>query len=118
VLEIVDTASGDLRPKRQIWFDRLNLHVVRQLIFDASGDILTDARYRDWRVYDNHLFPQTVEIIRPKDEYGVVITVVKLEMNKPLDDSKFALDRPEGTELKMLGGAPKNEARNGTDAQR
>src|SRR5207247_3664171 len=27
---------------RQLWFDRLKLQLVRQMIFDAAGDILTD----------------------------------------------------------------------------
>ncbi|MBI1787345.1 MAG: DUF4292 domain-containing protein, partial [Acidobacteria bacterium] len=77
--------------------------IGRQLIFDASGDILTDARYREWRVYDRLLFPQEIEIIRPKDEYSVQIRVVKLEMNKLLDDARFSLQRPEGVDLKVLG---------------
>ncbi|MBI3473628.1 MAG: DUF4292 domain-containing protein [Candidatus Solibacter usitatus] len=104
ILEVVEPAhNGDLHLKRQIWFDRLNLHIGRQLIFDASGDILTDARYREWRVYDRLLFPQEIEIIRPKDEYSVQIRVVKLEMNKLLDDARFSLQRPEGVDLKVLG---------------
>ena len=92
--------------ERELWFDRLKLELVRQLIFDASGDILTDARYSDWKDYDNVSFPKHIEIERPKDEYGVVITVVKMDINKPVTDDKFQLEQPEGTQLQIVGAEP------------
>lgn len=98
------TITGDgIAPLRQIWFDRITLDIDRQLIFDAKGDILTDARYSDWKVYDRVRFPAHVEINRPKDEYGVVMTVQKMDMNKPLGDEKFVLERPEGATVRTLG---------------
>ena len=90
----------------ELWFDRLKLELVRQLILDASGDILTDARYSDWKYYDNVFFPKHIEIERPKDEYGVVITLVKVEINKPVTDDKFQLEQPEGTQLQIVGAEP------------
>jgi len=96
-------AAGQLVLRRQLWFDRLKLHLIRQLIFDLSGDILTDARYSDWQQYDNVAFPKEIDIERPKDEYGVVITTVTMEMNKPLSDDKFQLEQPEGSQLQVLG---------------
>jgi outer membrane lipoprotein-sorting protein len=100
-------APGETGPllQRQLWFDRLNLRMVRQLIFDPLGDILTDARYNDWQRYDNVLFPKRIEINRPKDEYGVVITIVKTDINKPVTDDKFVLDQPPGAELRVIGAA-------------
>jgi outer membrane lipoprotein-sorting protein len=92
--------------ERELWFDRSGLDLVRQLIFDASGDILTDARYSDWKSYDHVPFPKHIEIERPKDEYGVVITVVKMDINAPVTDDKFQLDQPEGTQLQIVGAAP------------
>jgi hypothetical protein len=44
--------SGPPVLEREFWFDRLKLQLVRQLIFDPSGDILTDARYSNWQVYE------------------------------------------------------------------
>ncbi|MCC6860633.1 MAG: DUF4292 domain-containing protein [Bryobacterales bacterium] len=99
-------AGGRLQLARNLWFDRLNLHLVRQQIFDASGDILTDARYREWETYDGIRFPKQIEINRPQDEYGVVMTVVKMDINKPLTDDKFALERPAGVQLQVLGEPP------------
>jgi len=102
-------AMGEPLLQRQLWFDRLSLRMVRQLIFDPAGDILTDARYNDWQRYDNVLFPKRIEINRPKDEYGVVITMVKVDINKPVTDDKFDLEQPPGTELRVVGaqGPPK-----------
>ena len=92
--------------ERELWFDRSGLDLVRQLIFDASGDILTDARYSDWKPYDHVPFPKHIEIERPKDEYGVVITVVKMDINKPVTDDQFQLEQPVGTQLQVVGSEP------------
>jgi hypothetical protein len=86
-----------------VWFDRLKLHIIRQIIFSPKGEILTDVRYSDWRGYDGVPFPKVIDINRPQDEYGVVITVVKADINKPIGDEKFALEQPEGTVLQVLG---------------
>jgi hypothetical protein len=95
--------EGPLYLARNVWFDRLKLHIIRQIIFNPKGDILTDARYSDWRGYDGVPFPKVIDINRPQDEYGVVITVVKADINKPIGDEKFALEQPEGTVLQVLG---------------
>jgi hypothetical protein len=50
-------------------------------------------------------FPKNVEINRPKDEYGVVLTVVKADINKTLTDAQFTLDQPPGTQLRTIGAA-------------
>ena len=98
--------DGDLHLSRDIWFDRLSLHIARQILFDPQGEILTDARYNDWKTYDNVPFPRIIDINRPKDEYGVVITVVKMDINKPVGQDKFVLEQPEGTVLQVLGTKP------------
>jgi hypothetical protein len=109
-------ADGQLLPARDIWFSRITLHMIRQIVFDAKGNILTDARYNDWKTYDGFLFPRVIDINRPQDEYGVVITVVKADINKPISDSKFVLEQPEGTELQVLYGKLKPEEITPADA--
>ena len=99
-------ADGTLVPARSIWFNRINLHMARQMVFDPAGNILTDARYSEWQNYDNVPFPKTVDIERPQDEYGVVLTVVKMEINRGVADNKFVLEQPEGTQLQVLGLTP------------
>jgi len=98
--------NGALRLRRAIWFNRVNLELARQLIFDAAGNILTDARYSEWHPYDRVPFPKHVEINRPQDDYGVVIDVVKMEINKGVTDDKFVLQQPPGSKLRILGQPP------------
>jgi outer membrane lipoprotein-sorting protein len=107
VLHVVHVnGGGQLQLDRTIWFNRYNLAMARQLIFDADGNILTDARYAEWQPYDNVAFPKHIEINRPRDEYAVVIDIVKMDINKGVSDDKFVLDQPEGTTLQVVGQAP------------
>jgi outer membrane lipoprotein-sorting protein len=95
--------DGEILPTRSVWFNRLNLHLARQLVYDPAGNILTDARYSDWQNYDGTPFPKTIDIDRPQDEYAVVLTVVKMEINRGVSNDKFVLEQPEGTQLQVLG---------------
>jgi len=110
ILHLVrEQPDGALIPSRSIWFNRLNLHMARQFVFDTSGNILTDARYSDWQNYDGVPFPKTIDVERPQDEYGVILTVVKMDINKGVAAGKFVLEQPEGTVLQVLGQTPANE---------
>jgi outer membrane lipoprotein-sorting protein len=104
--EVRETPSGELRLSRTIWFNRLDLLMARQMIFDNDGNILTDARYSQWHPYDNVPFPKHIEINRPRDEYAVVIDLVKMDINKGVPDDQFVLDQPEGTTLQPIGQPP------------
>ena len=107
VLHVVRVnGGGELQLERTIWFNRYNLAMARQLIFDAAGNILTDARYTYWRPYDIVAYPKLIEINRPRDEYAVVIDIVKMDINKGVSEDKFVLDQPEGTTLQVVGQAP------------
>ncbi len=106
ILIALHDVSGKLQPSRSIWFSRTDLQMARQLIFDDNGNILTDARYSEWHPYDNVPFPKHIEINRPRDEYGVVIDVVKMDINKGVADDKFSLPQPEGSKLQVIGEPP------------
>ena len=47
-------------------------------------------------------FPKQIVLNRPRDEYSVVMTVVKMDINKGVTPDKFALEQPEGTQLRTL----------------
>jgi hypothetical protein len=104
--EVRDDGAGQLVLKRQIWFSRLNLTVARQLIFDDAGNILSDTRYDEWRYFDSAPFPKHIEINRPQDEYGVVLDVVKMYVNRGETNDKFVLNQPPGSALQVIGQAP------------
>ncbi|MGP8243354.1 MAG: DUF4292 domain-containing protein [Bryobacteraceae bacterium] len=111
ILHVIhERRDGTLQLVRTIWFNRVNLRISRQLIFDDEGNILTDARYSQWKLYDNVLFPKHIEINRPQDEYGVVLDVVKMDINKGIADDKFVLKQPEGTTLRAVGRTPARTA--------
>jgi outer membrane lipoprotein-sorting protein len=103
ILHEVRENEGRLQLDRTIWFNRLDLQLARQIIFDDTGNILTDARYSQWHAYDNVPFPKHIEINRPRDEYGVVLDIVKMDINKGLSDDKFVLTQPEGSTLRVAG---------------
>lgn len=106
ILHIVrEPSAGELRLTRSVWFSRIDLSLVRQLIYDPEGNILTDARYSAWQTYDNVRFPKHIEINRPRDEYGVVIDIVKMDINKGVSDDKFVLNQPEGSVRQVVGEA-------------
>jgi len=103
ILHVVSQTEGQLHLDRTIWFNRVNLQMQRQITFNPAGNILTDARYSDWKAYDNVPFPKHIEINRPQDEYGVVLDVVKMDINKGVTDDKFVLEQPGGTTLRTIG---------------
>ncbi len=104
--EVTRNGHGQLQLARTIWFSRLDLKLNRQLIFDETGNILTDARYSHWEEYDGVPFPKQIDINRPRDEYAVVITLVKMDVNKGVEPDKFVLEQPEGTTLQVVGEKP------------
>ena len=103
VHEIRESAAGQLQLLRTIWFNRLDLQLARQFIYDPAGNILSDARYSEWRAYDNVPFPKHIEINWPHEESAVVMDIVKMDINKGVSDDKFVLEQPEGTTLQVVG---------------
>jgi outer membrane lipoprotein-sorting protein len=101
--EVRENGSGALDLRRAIWFNRVDLHIARQMIFDKGGNILTDARYSNWAVFNDVPFPKHIEIDRPQDEYAVVMDVVKMDINQGVSDDKFVLNQPPGSTLRTIG---------------
>ena len=91
---------------RNVWFDRLDLSIVRQKVLDPMGGIISDTRYSKWQPYDGVMFPAHIDLNRDEDGYGVVMDVTDMKMNVPLTDDKFVLPRPPGSTLQTIG-APK-----------
>jgi len=103
--EVEESPPGGLDLLRDVWFSRVDLRMARQILLDKAGNILTDARYTEWRQFDDVPFPKHIEIDRPQDEYGVVLDVVKMDINKGVSDDKFVLNQPPGSMLRTLGTA-------------
>ena len=99
--------NGDLILGRNVWFDRTDLTIIRQMMFDDDGTILSDTRYGKWKPREGSLFPGHIDINRPKDGYGVVMDVMDVKMNVHLGDDKFVLAQPDGTTLQTIGATEK-----------
>jgi len=100
------TPDGTLFIARNVWFDRLDLSIVRQKVLDEMGTIVSDTRYSKWQTYSDVKFPSHIDINRPQDGYGLVMDILDMKMNVNLTDDKFLLTRPEGSQLQVIG-APK-----------
>jgi hypothetical protein len=96
--------DGQLVLLRSIWFDRLDLSIVRQQAFDTTGTIISDTHYLKWQNYNGVMFPSHIDINRNLDGYGVTMDVVEMQMNKSLTDAQFVLNQPEGATLRHIGG--------------
>ncbi|HEV2114890.1 MAG TPA: DUF4292 domain-containing protein [Terriglobales bacterium] len=88
--------------QRKIIFNRANLQPDRQLMYDQNGYVATDTRYSDFRDYSGFRFPSVIQIWRPQEEYSIVLTMVKLQINQPLTDDQFVLQQPPGSQLVHL----------------
>jgi len=84
---------------RKIVFSRVDLLPHRQLVYDQSGNLETDAHYEGYKDYNGINFPSQIEIKRPQEEYDITLTIVKLQLNEQLTNDQFQLARPPGSEV-------------------
>jgi outer membrane lipoprotein-sorting protein len=87
---------------RKIIFSRTDLLPHRQLVYDQDGNLATDSRYEGYKDSGDVHFPSQIEIWRPQEEYDITLTIVKLQLNEPLPDDKFALEQPPGAQVVHL----------------
>ena len=102
---------------RRIEFSRTDLLPHRQRIYDQQGNVVTDARYEDYKDYAGTTFPSTIEIERPRENYDITLSMVKLDINKTLTDDQFALDQPDGADVVHLPRPDPNAAKAPTGQQ-
>ena len=87
---------------RRIEFSRTDLLPHRQRIYDQQGNVVTDVHYQDYKDYTGSTFPGTIEIERPRENYDITLSIIKLEINKALTDDQFALEQPTGADVVHL----------------
>jgi outer membrane lipoprotein-sorting protein len=105
VIDVIRTRGDDSWLSRKIIFSRLDLRPNRQLIYDEAENIVTDARYTDYKDYDGLSFPSKIEIKRPQEEYDITLTILKPGLNQTLTDDKFVLEQPAGAQVIHLDGS-------------
>ncbi|GAC1437764.1 MAG: hypothetical protein NVS1B11_28080 [Terriglobales bacterium] len=112
VMDVIRKGEHGWFLSRKIVFKRTDLLPHRQLIYDENGEMVTDALYGEYKDYDGIKFPSRIEISRPQEEYDITLTMVKLELNRPLDDDKFVLEQPEGAQVVHLDQPEPNSSNN------
>lgn len=96
---------------RKIEFSRIDLVPYRQTIYDQQGNVATDAHYQNYKDFDGTSFPSTIGIERPRENYDITLSMIKLEINKPLTDDQFALDQPAGADVVHLDQSNSNPSK-------
>ncbi len=102
VIDVIHKEEHGWVLSRKIVFSRTDLLPHRQLLYDAAGNVSTNALYWNYKEENGIEFPWQIEIARPQEEYDITLNIVKLELNQPLPDDKFILEQPPGAEVVHL----------------
>jgi outer membrane lipoprotein-sorting protein len=103
VLLIARRDQDQFTLSRNIYFDHYTLQITRQKTFDASGNVVGDTKYSNWKPYNGISFPSEIDIQRPQDNYEVELSLTSMEVNTPqVTSDKFVLNQPQGAELEQL----------------
>jgi hypothetical protein len=112
-MAVIRKGSNGWFLSRKIEFSRSDLMPHRQQIYDQQGNVVTDARYQNYKDYSGIEFPSTIEIERLREGYDMTLSILKLEMNRPLTDEQFALEQPPGAEVVHLDQSHSAAAKGG-----
>lgn len=99
-----EDANGSLELDRNIWFNRVNLAIVRLETYGPDGRLDSDVRYADWQAAADVRFPRNIRIIRPHEDYQLEVHILKLTLNEPISADRFDLPQPPGSELVVVDG--------------
>lgn len=99
---VIECDAQGCHLSRRIEFSRTDLLPHRQRIYDQQGNVATDAHYQDYKDFNGTSFPATIEIERPRENYDLTLSILKLDLNIPLNDEQFTLEQPAGAEIVHL----------------
>jgi outer membrane lipoprotein-sorting protein len=118
VVDIIQKGENGWRLSRKVIFSRSDLLPHRQLVYDKSGNMVTEVKYEKFQNYSGINFPTDIDIWRPLEEYSIGISVVKLTLNEPLNDDQFALAQPPGAQLVRLDNENNTRTALGGDGEK
>jgi hypothetical protein len=95
-LTVIQKYDKGWRLGRKIIFGRVDLKPHRQFIYSEDGTVATDAHYAQYKDFDGVSFPSRIEISRPQEEYDITLNMLKVDINRPLNDDQFVLQQPSG----------------------
>ena len=110
VVDVIRKGDKGWYLTRKVIFSRADLLPHRQLIYDLAGNLVTEAKYEAYKDFNGVQFPTDIDIWRPKEEYSIGITVVKLTLNEQLSNDQFALEQPPGAQVIRLDSNGNNNS--------
>ncbi len=87
---------------RVIHIGRATLRPYQQDIYDAQGRIVTVVTYSKYQKFGDRVFPMSILITRPIDEYTLKIDFSKITFNQKTDDDQFLLKIPESIPIQKM----------------
>jgi outer membrane lipoprotein-sorting protein len=88
--------------RQVIKFSRVNLMATEQDIYNKDGDMETQVLYGPYQTFNGVLYPSTITITRPLEEYRIALTVEKITFNQPLPDEQFESKVPAGYKVQNM----------------
>jgi outer membrane lipoprotein-sorting protein len=88
--------------RQVIKFSRINLMATEQDIYNKDGDMETQVLYGPYLTFNGVLYPSTITINRPLEEYRIALTVEKITFNQPLPDEQFESKVPAGYKVQSM----------------
>jgi outer membrane lipoprotein-sorting protein len=96
IIDVITQGDHGWYLSRKVVFSRTDLMLHRQIFYDKEGNVETNAIYWNYKDENGVDYPYQIEISRPKEEYDITLTIVKLDLNQPLSDDRFVLEQPPG----------------------
>ncbi len=87
---------------RVIHISRVTLLPYEQDLYDDAGRLVTTINYDKFQKFGDTMYPASIFIKRPIDEYTLQIDVTKLVLNQPIDDEQFKLPIPDGVPVQQM----------------
>jgi hypothetical protein len=89
--------SQELYPVRVVTFRREDLLPYEQDLYDDAGILQTQVIYGAYQEFAGVQYPSKITMKRPQEEYQLVMTVERVNLNTPLSDDQFHVAIPSGT---------------------
>jgi len=107
VIRVVDVEddSVEAHALEEIWIDRTNMEIARQVTYGKEGVLLTDTDFSGYPSSGEVLIPKVVKIHRPVEDVNLTIQFDRAEPNVLLPAESFQLAQPDGSELIRISGA-------------
>jgi outer membrane lipoprotein-sorting protein len=91
-----------LQTLRVIHINRVNMLPYQQDIYNDDGQVVTQAKYDNYKDFGGQQFPSLITITRPLDEYSLKVQIKSLKLNETLEDDQFELKIPDGVTVQKM----------------